>query len=50
MTSVQVYAYDLTQGMAKIYGPMFIGKPVEAIYHTSVVVFGKEYFFGGGIQ
>jgi len=36
--------------MGKVYGPMFIGKPVEAVYHTSVVVYGLEYFFGGGIQ
>ena len=28
---------------------MFIGKQLEAIYHTGLVVYGKEYYFGGGI-
>jgi len=28
---------------------MLIGKPIEAIYHSSIVVYGVEYFFGGGI-
>jgi hypothetical protein len=28
----------------------FIGTHIEAIYHTSVVIYGKEYYFGQGIQ
>lgn len=49
-TPVMFYQYDLTQGMAKSFGKMLIGRPVEGIWHTAVVVFGKEYFYGGGIQ
>lgn len=44
-----MYRYDLTQGMARSMGPMLIGRPLEGIWHTSIVVFGKEYYFDGGI-
>ncbi|MBA0686322.1 hypothetical protein Gotri_018451 [Gossypium trilobum] len=27
-----------------------LGKPIEGIWHTGVVVYGNEYYFGGGIQ
>uniref|UniRef100_A0A2P2M4F0 PPPDE domain-containing protein n=1 Tax=Rhizophora mucronata TaxID=61149 RepID=A0A2P2M4F0_RHIMU len=28
----------------------FLGKAIEGIWHTGVVVYGNEYYFGGGIQ
>lgn len=28
---------------------MVIGKQIEGIWHTSVVVYGKEFYFSGGI-
>ena len=28
---------------------MLIGKQVDAIWHTGIVVFNKEYYFGKGI-
>lgn len=35
--------------MAKVFSPMFLGKQIEGIWHTGVCVYGKEYYFGGGI-
>jgi thioredoxin len=46
---VHLYVYDITNGMAKNLGHMLIGKFVEGVWHTSVVVFGKEFYFAGGI-
>ena len=46
---VIVYQYDLTQGMAKMMSQGFLGKQIEGVWHTAVFVFGKEYFYGGGI-
>ena len=46
---VIVYQYDLTQGMAKTMSRGLLGKQIEGVWHTSVCVFGKEYFYGGGI-
>ncbi|KPI88139.1 glycosyl hydrolase-like protein [Leptomonas seymouri] len=48
-STVSLYRYDLTQGMARSIGPMLIGRPIEGIWHTSIVVFGKEYYFDGGV-
>ena len=46
---VIVYQYDLTQGMAKTMSRGLLGKQIEGVWHTAVCVFGKEYFYGGGI-
>ena len=42
--------YDLSQGMAAQMSQQFLGMQIDMIPHTGVVVYGKEYFFGGGIQ
>lgn len=47
---VQVYLYDLSQGMAKALSQGFLGKQIDGIWHTGIVVYGHEYFYGGGIQ
>lgn len=41
--------YDITNGLAKQMSMAFIGQQVDAVYHSSLVAFGKEYYFGGGI-
>ena len=28
----------------------FLGFRLDAIYHTAIVVYGKEYYYGGGIS
>ncbi|KAF9891803.1 hypothetical protein FE257_003284 [Aspergillus nanangensis] len=38
---VELYIYDLSKGLART---------IDAIYHTSLVVDGVEYYFGQGIQ
>lgn len=30
--------------------PAILGRPVEGIWHTGIVCYGKEYFFGSGIN
>lgn len=46
---VDIYIYDLSNGMAKSMSPFLLGKTIDAIYHTGLVVYGTEYYFGGGI-
>lgn len=46
---VYLYIYDLTSGMAKSLSPMLIGRTIEGIWHTAIVAYGSEYFFGDGI-
>lgn len=48
---VQLYIYDLTKGMASMMSQMLLGRHIEGFWHTAVVVYGREYFYGGqGIQ
>lgn len=45
---VELYVYDLSKGVAAMMSPMFIGKRIDGIWHTSIVVYEREYFFGSG--
>lgn len=47
---VSLNVYDLSQGLARQLSTTFLGKAIEAIWHTGIVVYGNEYYFGGGIQ
>ncbi|GBC05129.1 hypothetical protein RclHR1_06050007 [Rhizophagus clarus] len=46
---VQLYIYDLSQGMARTFSMDFMERQFDGIWHTSVVVHGKEWYFGYGI-
>lgn len=35
--------------MAKVMAPMFIGKELEGVWHSSLVVYDKEFYYSGGI-
>ncbi|KAJ5939009.1 hypothetical protein N7466_002143 [Penicillium verhagenii] len=47
---VELYVYDLSKGLARMYSAALTGTQMDAIYHTSIVVGGVEYYFGQGIQ
>ena len=53
MVLVQLYVYDLSKGLARTMSPALIGRLIEGIWHTGVVIqYGipLEVFYGGGIQ
>lgn len=50
MTDIQLYIYDLSNGLAKQISLGLLGKQIEAIYHTSIVIEGLEYVYDGGIK
>lgn len=47
---VLLNVYDLSQGLARQLSTSFLGKAIDGIWHTGIVVYGNEYYFGGGIQ
>ncbi|KAG7226502.1 hypothetical protein INR49_003823 [Caranx melampygus] len=44
---VKLYVYDLSRGMARQLSPVMLGKQLDGIWHTAIVVHGKEYYFVG---
>lgn len=46
---VSLLVYDLSRGLAKRISQPLLGKQLEGIWHTSVCVFGYEYYFSRGI-
>jgi len=47
---VSLHVYDLSGGMARMLSGDLLGTTIEAVYHTGIVVYGKEYWFGHGLQ
>ncbi len=49
--SVELAVYDLSRGMAGQLSTQFLGTRIDIIPHTGILIYGREYFFGGaGIQ
>ena len=46
---VKLHVYDLSGGLAQIGSKKYIGKQFDGIWHTGIVVYGKEYYYGNGI-
>jgi hypothetical protein len=47
---VVLHMYDLTHGMARALSLPLLGRQVEGVWHTAVVVFGTEHYYGAGMQ
>ncbi|XP_029312995.1 desumoylating isopeptidase 1b [Cottoperca gobio] len=48
---VKLYIYDMSKGMARQLSPLMLGRQLDGIWHTAIVVHGKEFFFvGDGIN
>ncbi|KAI0688322.1 DUF862-domain-containing protein [Cytidiella melzeri] len=50
MSKVQLYVYDLSNGLARQLSRQLTGRQIDGVWHTSVVVYGKEIFYGQGIS
>jgi len=46
---VTLHLYDLSKGIATLLSPWLLKEQLEGIWHTGLVIFGKEYYFGGDI-
>uniref|UniRef100_A0A8D0H296 palmitoyl-protein hydrolase n=1 Tax=Sphenodon punctatus TaxID=8508 RepID=A0A8D0H296_SPHPU len=44
--SVKLYVYDLSKGMARRLSPLMLGKQLDGIWHTSIIVHRDEFFYG----
>lgn len=46
---VHLLVYDLSRGMARDMSMGILGFQLDAIYHTSIELNGREYVYDGGI-
>lgn len=46
---VKLLQYDISDKATKTLARLLFGRPIEGIWHTSVVVFNKEWWFGGRV-
>eukprot|EP00927_Polykrikos_kofoidii_P009788 TRINITY_DN14102_c0_g2_i1.p1 TRINITY_DN14102_c0_g2~~TRINITY_DN14102_c0_g2_i1.p1 ORF type:complete len:492 (+),score=81.10 TRINITY_DN14102_c0_g2_i1:108-1583(+) len=46
---VELLLYDLSDGVVQRFSGVLLGQQFEAIYHSSILVFGKEYWYGGKV-
>eukprot|EP00928_Gymnodinium_smaydae_P067510 TRINITY_DN504_c0_g2_i1.p1 TRINITY_DN504_c0_g2~~TRINITY_DN504_c0_g2_i1.p1 ORF type:complete len:396 (+),score=74.92 TRINITY_DN504_c0_g2_i1:124-1311(+) len=46
---VSLNLYDLSWGAASLLSPLLAKEGVDGVWHTGVVVFDREYYFGGNI-
>jgi len=44
---VELIMYDISHGVSRYFSGILLGRQFEAIYHTGVLVYGFEYWFGG---
>jgi hypothetical protein len=48
--NVQLYVYDLSNGLARTISAGLLGTQIDAVYHTSIVMRDIEYAYDGGIK
>lgn len=44
--AVYLRVYDLSDGAARTWSPVLLGKRIEGIWHTGILLSGMEYFYG----
>ncbi|XP_050391314.1 uncharacterized protein LOC126810353 isoform X1 [Patella vulgata] len=45
--AVKLFVYDISKGLAKAMSMPLLGKQIDGVWHTGIVVYGEEYYFGG---
>ncbi|RNF13552.1 uncharacterized protein Tco025E_06141 [Trypanosoma conorhini] len=50
VATVMLHVYDLSLGLVNRHSQELLGFHVSGLYHSAVVCYGMEFFFGGGIS
>ncbi|KAL9957268.1 hypothetical protein ACROYT_G038882 [Oculina patagonica] len=44
---VKLYVYDISRGFARQLSPLLLGKRIDGVWHTGLVCYDREFFYGG---
>lgn len=47
---VELYVYDLSRGLARELAQPLLGTHIDGVWHSSIVAWGREIYFGQGIR
>ena len=50
MFQVNLHVYDLSGGQAAQFSRNLLGRQIDGVWHSGLVIYGKEYYYGGGIS
>ena len=50
MYQVTLHVYDLSGGNAAQFSRQLVGTQISGVWHTGIVIYGKEFYFAGGIS
>jgi desumoylating isopeptidase 1 len=46
MCDVYLHIYDMSKRIARDISELLLGRKIEGIWHTGIVVYGVEWYFG----
>ena len=47
---MSLHLYDVSRGLASRFSPILLGRPLDGLWHTNVVVGDREFSYGPPVR